>query len=144
MNKKDLLTIGTVVRVHKISFSEHVYDKQSHHNADLVIKKIKPRYELGIVVGGTYLRPGKVSYSYEDGNYFTSKGPSPFVYLVRPAYTMKPMKVMPEDLEVYLEPLEKDHIIPFSGSAFQWDRNAREELAEIMKTVSRDEKGRWK
>jgi hypothetical protein len=152
--KKKFLPIGTAVKIHKESYSDQA-DNGTRGSSAIVIKKRKPEFDFGIIVGGTYLRTGQVDWGFYDYDNtepttFTANG-SMFVYLVRRSFLSKPIRVMPEDLETAPDRfirniyLEKDrHIIPFSPSVFQWDKNMRSQQAEIMSTIERDEKGRWK
>jgi hypothetical protein len=87
------------------------------------------------------MREGAV-YSYGEGLQFKATK-SHFVYLVSVAFTMKPIKVLPKDIEVMEIPRDASHIIPFSGSSFQWTNKLKREWSEEMKKASRDEKGKW-
>jgi hypothetical protein len=135
--KKEHLPIGTPVKVLKNCVKD--YDTENGRYIK-IIEKIEPKYPYGIIVGGSYIKEGKIEL--EDGGVsWFEEEITYFVYLVRSAFTMKPMKVMPRDLEV----LDKDDDIdiPFSGSSFQWNERERERQSSIMKRIARDERGRW-
>jgi hypothetical protein len=147
MKKRNYFPIGTAVKISKESYNEDILSP-SYNSKTKIIKKRLPssRLDFGVIVGGTYLKTGEVKYD-EDGNYFTANG-SIFVYLVRRSFVGKPVKVMPEDLEEATGYNRVNNclysFIPFSPSAFQWDENAKLLQSEVMKTVERDEKGKWK
>lgn len=156
MKKKNLLQIGTIVKVKAECVGEKKY--QNHENTyyageiNRIVSRIKPRHKMGVIVGGTYIREGVIDYDFESGVYFRAKGKTLFVYLVRPAFTMKPMKVLPEDIDdktgddlhnQYIK-AKMTKVIPFSGSIFAWGEQERNEMKAIMADVQRDEKGRWK
>lgn len=144
--KKNYLPIGTVVKI-----KAEATKTDEDGRGKIGVGKKHCDYDTGIIVGGTYIQEGIVhyGYDYDDPTYWETKKQH-FVYLVRPAFTMKPIKVFPEDLEEnegwrnynsYAE--NTKHAIPFSGSEFQWNDQARSEQSEIMCTIPRDEKGRW-
>ena len=155
--KKDRLPIGTVVTVKaqakKVDLTSCLFAPGAPLQGvkwSIGVDREDCPYKTGIIVGGTFIQEGELSHEYEGVVWKAVK--QHFVYLVRPAYLMKPIKVFPDDLEVdnglhmmhneYLS--RKESPIPYSGSRFQWNEAARRGQAEIMAEVERDERGRWK
>jgi len=146
--KRKILPIGTVVIVHT------AVDNPVNYRIGL-----KPLTEInlnppvmGQIVGGTYLAVGEYHIpSYSSDSYLEDDAPyiavdkMVFVYLVRLGFTNKPVKVLPKEVIKY-QPFGFDFLfeLPFrKAQKVKWSEKDRAYLRDIMKSVSRDSKGRW-
>lgn len=153
---KDFLSIGTWVK-----FSKRVVASKTGYpsNRDFTVIKcladalsaaqafvggFPETTHHGQIVGGKYLRRGVTDggTGYDESLYFTSTGPSLFVYLVRVGFTNRPIWVMPEDVEE-----TEAQEMPYMYQHFSED--ARKNLSLAMKQeheigmLPRDDKGRF-
>ena len=140
--KKDHLPIGTIVGVRMECVAESVPEGGTSPNGIRAIRRSEPYQQSGQIVGGTYVKEGGIRFDQHYGHYFIPKN-TRFVYLVRPAFLSRPMRVLPEDIEVMATPQDPSHIIPYSPSCFEWTQQARQDMREEMSTAPRDKKGRW-
>jgi len=161
--KNKHLAIGTKVRVYKKALRDYRpnpdtplpdYKVGQSYKIDVYNTSVYPPYHKGIIVGGTYLVEGEIisdgynNWEERESNTWVAHKKH-FVYLVRPAFTMKPIKVLPENLEedsgsmVRNQYINGTNNLPFSGSKLYWSDGMKKEQSDIMKEVPRDSKGRW-
>lgn len=162
--KRDTPPIGTWVRFNHQVVVEHKENYRSGKRDYIRIPCVEDalsRYgavglptdvvmQEGQVVGGKWLRRGVTERDYENGTYFTSTGPSYFVYLVRVGFTNKPLWVDPEDAAPIpsVELAQDTPELPFFYQHFSdYDRKA---LSDCMKEeqasgrLPRDENGKFR